>query len=256
MSAKKEIQKLWQKITAWLSRHGLNIGGDSRLIASCWAGTDAEQRMMNTLSPLMPDDVFRARVAWQKARGVNTTHVFLINERDGEFAGYGIHRPGDLATMKSRMETLRKEFRFVVPWLCADDSPSYRPILLDNPAGIVEIAKSNGFFEQAPLVVLGLEMEEGKPGNRWSAVNSALRAHWSGLVGVHHAGSEWPYIGLGDVILDQLAPKKVTAATVRNRAAKARNLGKKYIGFEFSRHEQRDLAQAALDAGGIGCGNW
>lgn len=56
--------------------------------ASCWDGPNAEIRMMNILSPLLPDAEFHERVRWMRERGCDTAHVLLVNRANGECAGY------------------------------------------------------------------------------------------------------------------------------------------------------------------------
>ena len=227
-------------------------------LASCWEGANASRRMMNILSPHFTDAKFRDYLAWMKARGCDTAHVFLINKGDGEGAGYNCATDSNAArTAKRRIEKIRDEGLAVVPWIIADDSADWARDLFANADERVEALRKAGLFDEASYIVLGLEMNEYGNAKDWNRVAVALRARWSGKIGVHHtSGNAFPFAGIGDIILGQLEPAKANAATIADQIRKIRALGKQAVGFEYARSPDRAKAQAALDADAIGCGNW
>lgn len=227
-------------------------------LASCWDGANASRRMMNILSPHFTDAKFRDYLAWMKARGCDTAHVFLINQGDGEGAGYNCATdPAAARTAKRRIEKIRDAGLAVVPWVIADDSSDWARDLFANADARVEALRKAGLFDEASYIVLGLEMDEYGNAQNWNRVAVALRARWSGKVGVHHtSGNRFPFAGLGDIILGQLEPREATPGKIAAQVRDIRGLGKQAVGFEYARSPDRAKAQAALDAGAIGCGNW
>lgn len=223
-------------------------------LASCWNGKNASERMMNVLSPKMSEAKFKARLDFMLGRGCDTAHVFLVNGGDGECAGYRAWKESDRKTMLKRVASLRKAGLAVVPWIIADDSSADAGILFANADRLVgEMAE---FFNGAPCVVLGLEMDEYGKAADWQKVRAALRKRYAGPVGVHHkSGNGFPFASLGEVVLGQLDPG-CTAAQVQAQIRAIKAKGKRAVGFEYARGPARDLAQAALDAGAEGCGNW
>lgn len=226
--------------------------------ASCWDGANASRRMMNMLSPHFPDAKFREYLAWMQNRGCDAAHVFLINKGDGEGAGYNCATdPAAAWTAKKRIEKIRDAGLAVVPWIVADDSGAWARDLFANADARVEQLRKAGLFDEASYIVLGLEMDEYGNAQNWNRVAVALRARWRGKIGVHHtSGNSFPFAGLGDIVLGQLEPREANAATIADQIRKIRALGKQAVGFEYERHADRAKAQAALDAGAIGCGNW
>lgn len=235
--------------------------------ASCWAGDRAEARMMNMLSPLMPEHTFQARLEWMKARGCNTAHLILVNQQDGEAAGYSPWGVGcgplpcpceadTVALMRSRILALRRSGFAVIPWLVTDDSKRWARALFADPERIVRELHDAGLIEDSsPMVVLGLEMDEYGSYGEWSRVASALRSVYKGRVGVHHTSGRLHFADLGDVVLGQLPPD-CNSKQIALQIHHIREMGKEAIGFEYSRHADREKAQTALGAGAIGCGNW
>ena len=223
-------------------------------LASCWNGTNASKRMMNVLSPKMSDSKFREYVEWMRGRGCDTVHVILVNGGDGECAGYAAWNSSDQSKMLARYNDLRYNFRLVVPWIVTDDSASYLRDLFKNPSG--KVGAMRQFLEKAPFVVLGLEMNEGGGAASWAAVRDAVRKCTSAPIGVHHtSGNSFPFANLGDIILGQLNPG-CSESEVKSQIKAIRAKGKRAIGFEYARGANRKLAQAALDAGAEGVGNW
>ena len=226
--------------------------------ASCWDGANASRRLMNILSPHFSDAKFNEYVKWMKGRGCDTAHVILINARDGEGGGYNCATHPECAKLAAkRIEKLRREGFAVVPWIITDDSGADAKDLFAHADERLASLWKAGLFRDASYVVLGLEMDEYGNANEWNRVAVALRAVWGGKVGVHHtSGNKLPVAGLGDIVLGQLDPKEATPARIAQQISCIRALGKAAVGFEYDRHPNRALAQAALDAGAIGCGNW
>ena len=225
-------------------------------LASCWGGSNASKRMMNILSPRMSDKTFEERLKFMLDRGCTHAHVILANGGDGEAAGYAAWRGGDCPKMLERMNAVRAAGLVPIPWIVTDDSASLLKELFANPAQRILDMDYAGFFAGAPLVVLGLEMDEGGSASQWKAVRDALRKHYSGPIGVHHtSGSSFPFASLGDVILGQLSPG-CTTSQVKSQIKAILKLGKRAVGFEYARGPSRALSVAALEAGAEGVGNW
>ena len=235
-------------------------------LASCWDGPNAEIRMMNILSPLMPDATFSERVQWMRGRGCNTAHVFLVNRANGDHAGYspwgvGVGpsaAPCDARTvslMRSRILHLRHSGFAVVAWIMSDDSaPWARALASDASACLARISEA-GLLDDASTVVAGLEMDEYWGASEAARVIAACRAVYGGVIGVHHTDGRAPFAGLGDVLFYQTAPGR-TAAQIAAETRRALATGKPVNFFELDRHANRALAEAALDAGAFGVGNW
>ena len=226
--------------------------------ASCWDGTNASRRMMNILSPKFSDAKFNEYVSWMKGRGCNTAHVILMNKGDGEGGGYtSLENP---EWTVARLKALRKAGFAIVEWIITDDSLSYAEQLWKDPEKWVSAFDVTGILKLASYVVLGLEMDEPNSyGNspKWSQLRTCIKNHYPDMkIGVHHkSGNSFKYASLGDIILGQLDPGCTTdQVKAQIKAIKAK--GKEAVGFEYSRNADRKLAQAALDAGAIGCGNY
>lgn len=232
---------------------------DKCVHASCWAGANAKRRMMNILSPGFSDAKFTEYAAWMKSRGCDAAHVFLVNQADGEGAGQNCAtKPEHAKLAKKRIEALRKDGFAVVPWVIADDSAEWLKDLFAHPEERVKALADAGLFEQASYVVIGLEMDEagsaGKSG--WKAVAAAIRKHYNGKLGTHHAsGNTFAYASLGEIVLGQLDPG-CSASDIKKQIAAIKAKGKAAVGFEYARSPDRVKAQAALDAGAVGVGNW
>lgn len=226
-------------------------------IASCWHGANAAERMMNVLSPKMPDDVFGKRLAFMVGKGCTVAHVFLANQGDGEYAGYAAWNDGDREKMLKRWETIRDAGLVLVPWVIADDSKAYRDKLFADADRLV--GKMATFLASPPYVVIGLEMDEDKSvtAGQWQKVRDAVRKYYKGPLGVHHcSGNSFKFASLGDIILGQLEPG-CTEEQVKNQINVIRkNKGKRAVGFEYERGPNRKLCLAALEAGAEGVGNW
>lgn len=225
-------------------------------LASCWHGPDASERMMNVLSPRMSDETFGKRLAWMKGKGCTAAHLFLINQGDGEAAGYKAWDTADSGKMRKRWDTIRAAGLTPIPWIIADDSKALASDLFSNTETRVKAMAKAGFFEGVPLVVLGLEMDEYGSDNDWGKLREAVRKFYKGPLGVHHtSGNGFKYAKYGDVICGQLNPG-CSEAQVKAQIQAILKLGKRAIGFEYSRGPDKALSTAALKAGAEGCGNW
>ena len=226
-------------------------------LASCWNGDNAAERMMNVLSPRMGDATFKKRLSWMVGRGCTVAHVILVNGADGEAGGYAAWDDKDRPKMLERWQAVRDAGLALVPWIITDDSRAYRDKLFADADKLV--GKMSAFLAAAcPCVVLGLEMDEDKSvtADQWKKVRDAVKKHYKGPLGVHHcSGSSFKFASLGDVILGQLDPG-CTEAQVKSQIKAIRAKGKRAVGFEYARGPNRKLAQAALDAGAEGVGNW
>lgn len=234
--------------------------------ASCWDGPDAEKRMMNVMSPLMDEATFAERLRFMKGRGANTAHVLLVNRGNGECAGYspwgiGIGPcvgPCDAETvrlMRHRISVLRDHGLAVVVWVMSDDSKPWARDLAANAQDCMAAIANAGLFDDASTVVAGLEMDEYWDAGEASAVIGAIRRVYGGMVGVHHTGGRAPFVGLCDILFFQTAPGK-SAAKIASETERALTSGKPVNFFELDRHPNRELCEAALEAGAFGVGNW
>lgn len=226
-------------------------------LASCWAGANASKRMMNVLSPKMSDSTFRDRLKHMTDRGCDVAHLILANTADGEAGGYAAWKDSDLTRMKERWNAVKAAGLRPIPWLVTDDSAELAQDLFGHAGKYVKKMADAGFFADVPLVVLGLEMNEKYGSDSgWKNLRAALREHYSGPIGVHHkSGNDFPYAKYGEVILGQLNPG-CTTSQVKSQIKAILKLGKRAIGFEYSRSPDRSLCLAALEAGAEGVGNW
>lgn len=223
--------------------------------ASCWDGGNAQRRMMNILSPNFTDTKFKDYMEWMKSRGCNTAHVILMNNHDGEGAGYtALDNP---SLTKSRIKKLFTNGFAIVPWIITDDSSVYAKWLFSDPEKYIKSFKDIGVFDYASYVVAGLEMDEYGNASQWSSVIAAIKKYCPGMkIGVHHTSGKYTFAGLGDIVLDQLDPSNANKTTITNSINKIKALGNEAVGFEYSRHASRDLANYALNAGAFSVGNW
>lgn len=232
--------------------------------ASCWNGSNANQRMMNMLSPHMPDDVFKSYINWQKKdRKCNTVHLILANKSDGEFANYTIYGPNwdwtvdgnYVNTMLKRLEKLQDEGFGIVLWLITDDSTVYAREMHKNPQQYITDLANMGFFKYASTVVLGLEMDEYMSTTQVDNLYNALKSRYNGKIGVHHTGGKYSFVNWGDIIFVQINPTS-NQTTIINAVNAAKKYGKPINFFEFQRFPDRAGSEAALKAGAFGVGNW
>lgn len=222
--------------------------------ASCWNGKNAETRYMNMLSPRFSDSKFQDYLAWTIAQGCDHLHLLLTNEGDGEGSGYDC---GDTATLRKAEERIR-EIRArglgVILWLVSDDSDNYRQRLFKDPS--TYIGRLAPLLPYASCVCLGLEMDEGATKEAdWKGVRKALLKHWSGPVATHHTSGKHTFLSLGEVVMDQLDPS-CSVSQIKTSVQKLKTKGKIVFGFEYARQPDAAKAQAALDAGAQGVGNW
>ena len=238
---------------------------DECTLASCWGGTNASKRMMNVLSPKMPEATFRDYVGWMRGQGANTAHVFLCNKGDGEYSGYspwgtgvgpGAGEPSQktVQLMSGRIDYLLAQGLAVVAWLISDDSKDWAAALAQNAAPCLRWIADDGLFGGVSTVVLGLEMDEYWDSSQAKAVAKATRAVWGGKVGTHHTGGKATFASLGDILFYQVDPGR-SASQIKSDTAAALKHGKPVNFFELDRGPNKSLAQAALDAGAFGVGN-
>lgn len=235
-------------------------------LASCWEGQNAGTRHMNELSPHFTEGQVSDRLDWAVNRGCNTVHWFVTNQGDGEGAGYSIYGTGtptpgkvdagSVERMKRRIALARKKGLVVVLWLLADDSSKWNAVLLANPKAYAEDLKHCGLLDDAAAVVLGLEMNEYvKDRATAKALADAVRGVYGGKIGTHHTSGDATFSGLGDLLFWQTGTG-LDEAAIKRSVERAKQHGKPVIAFELARNPQRKLAQAALDVGAVGVGNW
>ena len=229
--------------------------------SSNWDGANASKRMMNLLSPKFSAKKVAQYLDWQQSRGCDHVHLILVNDGDGEGAGYDCCTDSAAnAIALERVLDCRDRGFGVVLWIVTDDSDKSRKRIFANPAKWARGAAN--LLPYASAVVLGLEMDEkldGAPAPlaSWKALRDALRsAGWAGPVGTHHmSGNEMRYASLGDFVCGQLDPgcsEAQIVAQVRTIKAKGRDA----VGFEYSRGPDRTRARAALYEGAVAVGNW
>ena len=222
--------------------------------ASCWNGKNAETRYMNMLSPKFSDSKFAEYLSWTIAQGCDHVHLILMNEGDGEGSGYDCGDSATLRKAEERIRTIRVKGLGVILWIVTDDSSSYRKKLFADPGKYV--GRMASLFKFASCVCLGLEMDEGGASeSNWKSVKSALLKVWSGPIATHHTSAKYSFIGLGEVVMDQLDPN-CTTSQIRSSVKNLKAKGKIVFGFEYDRQPNATKAKAALDAGAQGVGNW
>jgi hypothetical protein len=235
---------------------------DACLTASLWDGANAEQRMMNTLSPRMAEAKFRDYLDWQKDRGCDTAHVFTANQADGEFAGYSIYKgltgtaidPQAVKVMLARVRAYRRAGMGVVLWLMADDSGALNRALLADPGRYMRDLAATGILRYASMVCLGLEMSE-YVGDKAGALRDAVRSVWRGKVATHDVSNSIRYAGFGDIVFGQVKPSCPEAEMLRF-AALVRATGKPGGIIECDRHPNRERCEKLIAAGLPFVGNW
>jgi hypothetical protein len=232
--------------------------------ASCWNGSNAQQRMMNVLSPAFTEAKFAQYRDWMLSVGCNTAHVFLSNKADGEGGGYCIYgtswtweiNAAFCATFRARIADLRANGLAVVVWLFADDSSAWNKEAKKNFPNYCADLKAQGLFDQASIVVAGLELDEYYGSPDVSALVNAIRKVWPGKVGTHQTSGRYEFAALADVVFYQVSPGK-TAAQIKAEAQKVvKATGKPVCFFELDRQPNRALCDAAFSGGAFAVGNW
>ena len=272
----RNLRKLWRKVRDWILEQ-IDGGGDPAPAPSpdpaptpapesvpdwrkCvrstnWDGNNASRRYMNMLSPKFPDSKFDSYLKALQSAGVDHVHLLLMNAGDGEGAGYDCildKKCHELAL--ARIRKFRSLGLGVVLWLVADDSKDYRMALVGNPSKYASAAKD--LLEYASYCVLGLEMDENKMTlKQWRGVRDAVRKVYSRPLATHHTSGRSDFSSLGEIYMDQLDPS-CTASKIKSRVKSLVANGWNVCGFEYSRKPARSKAQAALDGGAFGCGNW
>lgn len=238
---------------------------DECTLSSNWHGNNASQRMMNILSPHMPDSVFNERLSFIKSRDCNTVHLILCNRGDGEYCRYSIYGnsitwnidKNYVSKMNDRIIKLYKQGFGIVLWLVTDDSGDWNRKLATNFGKYVQDINSLGWFDYASTVVLGLELDDYWNANQVSNNMNELRKVYKGKTGVHMTSGKWEWVGVADILFYQVPPG-MSAKEILNetRNIKTRIGGKPMNFFELSRQEDRALCQSALDGGAYAVGNW
>ena len=224
--------------------------------SSNWNGSNASKRMMNVLSPKFSDSKFKEYIDWQASIGSDHVHLLLVNEGDGEGAGYdALSDSSAKKTALKRVQQIRARGMGVVAWIVADDSDGYRKRIFNDPAKYADGLKD--YMPYISYVVLGLEMNEGEgSAAKWKSLRDAVAAAgWEGPFATHHTSGKTTHAGLGSIVMDQLDPS-CSAADIKKSVQALRAKGYEVCGFEYSRGPDKAKAQAALNAGAFGCGNW
>lgn len=231
--------------------------------SSNWHGQNASQRMMNILSPNMPDSVFHERMSFMKSRGANTAHLIICNKADGEYANYCIY--GNDITwivnknftnlMTTRIKELRKEKFGIILWLMTDDSYDWNIELAKNFNQYICDIEALGWLKYASTIVIGLELDEYYTEDMVVACVNAIRNKYKGKIGVHHTNNKVTYADKADILFYQVAPGQ-TISQITNYTRMALKLGKPLNFFELERQEAREKSRVALGAGAFAVGNW
>lgn len=249
------MKKLINLVKYWLK---IVPKWDKCVHASCWDGANAQRRMMNILSPKFTDAKFEQYVAWMEDRECDTAHVIFQNGGDGEGAGYSIlNTPGFAELARKRIKYLRLHGFAVVGWLTTDDSVAYNKAFFKDPDTYVAKLKEAGLTDHLSYTVLGLEMDETGVAADWLKVQAAVKKYLPKMkIGVHHTSGHYTFASFGDIVLDQLDPARANRQTISASIGRILAMGKAAVGFEYSRHSDRVLAQIALESGAYACGNW
>lgn len=232
--------------------------------SSNWTGKNAAKRMMNILSPNMPDSVFKERLNFIKSRGCDHANVFVCNKGDGEYAGYSIY--GNSITwivnknfcnaMEKRLKKLKDSGLGIILWLAADDDGGWNKELAKHFADYVKDIKSLGWFKYASAVVIGLECDEYWNANQVVANIAATRGAYSGKIGVHMTSGKWDWAKAADILFYQTNPGKSAAQIENETKSVIAKCGKPVCFFEMERNENRALCEAAFRGGAYSVGNW
>ena len=231
--------------------------------ASSWA-LNAKSRMMNVLSPRMSVDRKLTYINWMKSRGCNTVHVFLSNQGDGEYAGYSIYGPkwdwstdlGLCNSMRGNILELRKRGFNVVVWLFADDSPRYNALASKDFGKYVKDLKDLGFFNEASIVVAGLELDEYYSYLQTSNLVSQIRKHYKGMVGTHQTSYRYDYAPVANLVFYQIDTGKPISHVISEVKKIKAATRKPVVMFEMERNPSREKCLAAFSAGAYSVGNW
>ncbi len=224
--------------------------------SSNWNGSNASKRMMNLVSPKFSDAKVREYLDWQQSVGCDHCHLLLVNEADGEGAGYDALADAKAREVAlARVRQIRARGMGVVAWIVADDSNNYRKRIFADPAKYASGLKD--FMPYLSYICLGLEMNEGEGSSaKWKSLRDAIKAAgWTGPFATHHTSGKGTHASLGSIVMDQLEPSCTTADIAKSVKA-LRGKGYEVCGFEYSRGPDAAKAKAALDAGAFSCGNW
>ncbi len=224
--------------------------------SSNWSGSNASKRMMNLVSPKFSDSKVKEYLDWQVGIGCDHVHLLLVNQADGEGAGYDALADSSAhKTALKRVQQIRARGLGVVAWVVADDSDGYRQKIFADPAKYAAGLKD--FMPYISYIVLGLEMNEGEGSSaKWKSLCDAIKtAGWTGPFATHHTSGKTTHASLGSIVMDQLEPSCTTADIAKSVKA-LKGKGYEVNGFEYSRGPDAAKAKAALDAGAFSCGNW
>lgn len=224
--------------------------------SSNWDGANAAKRMMNLVSPKFSDAKVKEYLDWQVGIGCDHVHLLLVNEADGEGAGYDALADASVRkTALARVQQIRARGMGIVAWIVADDSDAQRKKIFADPAKYAEGLKD--YMPYLSYICLGLEMDEGEgSAAQWTALRDAIKAAgWTGPFATHHTSGKMTHAGLGSIVMDQLDPS-CTVADIARSVKALRSKGFEVCGFEYSRGPDKAKAEAALSAGAFGCGNW
>ena len=232
--------------------------------SSSWNGRNAEQRMMNKLSPAFTEGKVRDYTQWEKGRGANCTHILLCNNKDGEGGGYSIYGrqmfgPVDeqwVRQSRRRLRYFRREGLGVWLWLLTDDDGGWNDQLLRNPEKYAEDLHKSGLLRYASGIVLCLEMTEERWAGKavWRRFYKAMRKYFKGPIFVHHESDRLDFAAIGNGIMWQTKPGK-TPEQIKRAIAPALATGKDVYAFEMSRFPAPELGKAAVEAGAYACDN-
>ena len=262
--------KLVRKILLWISK--LFGGAGSKLVikdwskctkSSNWTGKNASKRIMNILSPTMPDAIFNERYAFAKGRGVDHFNLFITNQRDGECAGYSIYGPNfaqsngidknSTKIMEKRIKKIINDGYGVILWMTADDTSWNKTMNFEKLCADV---KSLGWFDLCSAVVVGLECDEYWNASQVSNYCKILKKYSGKKVGVHQTSDKYNYMAYGDLSYLQVSPGKANSYIQNFIGIAKKAIGHPVCMFEMERSEDRGRSQAALDAGAFSVGNW
>lgn len=233
-------------------------------LASLWNGNNAQQRMMNMLSPTMSDGKFKDYLNWQKQRGCDTVHLILSNELDGECAGFCIYGSSVDWTvdknivnkMLDRIKKCRREGLGVVLWLMTDDSGNYNKLILSDPQRYLDDLEKLGLLKCASIICLGLELSEYvRTDSQMKALTEATRKVWKGQIATHDISNSLKFAGYGDIVFGQVSPSTSDSAMLRF-ASIVKSTGKPCGIIEHWRSPNRDRCQKLRAEGLPFVGNW
>lgn len=231
---------------------------------------NAATRVMNILSPSYPEEKFKKVVDRCIANGDTEIYLYLINERDGEWANYSFYKNNDIGgdINYDTVDFYNKRLDYVIGkslspilWLRADDSSHFNSISETRQKKYQEDAVKL-FEERATAFCLGLEL------NEYFSVTQ-IKTYYDHLDGLTDLPIGIHLTSLSQTIVKAIKPKRFYGQfgfgkTVAQVYKDTKNIipaiaPTEFYGAEYHKssdsEEAKNLGDSILDAGALGVGN-